>query len=347
MAVQETSRLLSSQGAGVDVPHRYCAYGIEILSDTPLALPHYSYGTLSQVEFQRASCPALIVAMQAAGIGSGSGSWHRYASLDDGSTYVRWESVGEFLVSADGGRITYRRDESASVESFQVYLLGQALSLALVKQGYEPLHATAVIVDDGAVAFLGSNAFGKSTLAACFLEAGCRLLTDDLLILQKTCNGLMAHPGPPRIKLFPKIANRFFRATAARGRMNIDTSKLILPLDERRSCSAPVPLKAIYSLAVPRDVCRSRSVSIETLSPRESFVELLRGTFNRRLVSSQRLESQFRFVSSLADTVPVKKLSYPRAADRLQEIRELVLADLAGGPILNGGQGWRCPSPIV
>ena len=85
-------------------------------------------------------------------------------------------------------------------------MLGQALSFALVRQGFEPLHATVVVVDDHAVAFLGGNAFGKSSLAACFLEAGYRLLTDDLLILRESSDRILAYPGPPRIKLFPKIA---------------------------------------------------------------------------------------------------------------------------------------------
>ena len=63
------------------------------------------------------------------------------------------------------------------------------------------------------------------------------------------------------------IASRFLGHTVNRVRMNADTDKLILPLDEHRSCASPVPLKAIYSLAVPRDACRTPSVSIETLSP--------------------------------------------------------------------------------
>jgi hypothetical protein len=347
MRVQATRSDSSSSGAGVAVPYQYCAYGVLIVSDTPLALPQYSSGALGQVEFRRAPASAFVTATQDNHPDSRSDSWYRYASLDDGSTYVRWESVGEFLVSADGVRIAYRRDENASVESFQVYMLGQALSFALVKQGFEPLHATAVVVGNEAVAFLGSHAFGKSTLAACFLEAGYRLLTDDLCVLQEARNGLLAHPGPPRIKLFPKMASRFLRETAAHGKMNVETNKLILPIDEHRSCGDPVTLKAIYSLAVPRTVSRISNVTIEKLSPRESFVELLRGTFNRRLVSQQRLGNQFRFMSNLAGSLQIRKLSYPRAVDRLAEVREMVLADVAGDSIPSGGRGWPCPSPTV
>jgi hypothetical protein len=317
---------------GVDARYRYCVYGIVVVSDTPLALPEYSHGDLGQVECLSAPASVFFAATQSVVFDPRSDSWYRYAFLHDGSTYVRWDTVGEFLVAADGRRITCRRVEESSFESFQVYMLGQALSFALVKQGFEPLHATVVVVDDQAVAFLGDNAFGKSSLAACFLEAGYRLLTDDLLILQDSARGILAHPGPPRLKLFPKMATRFLGQTANRVHMNADTDKLILPLDEHRRCAAPVPLKALYSLASPRDACRKASVSLETLSPREAFVELVKGTFNRRLVSPRRLERQFGVMAGLADRICVKKLTYPRAIDRLQEVRGMVLADLARGP---------------
>jgi hypothetical protein len=69
-------------------------------------------------------------------------------------------------------------------------------------------------------------------------------------------------------------------------------------------------------------------VSIEPLSPREAFVELVKSTFNRRLVNPQRLERQFGVMAGLADVISVKKLAYPRAIDRLQDVRRMVLADL-------------------
>jgi len=309
--------------AGAASRYRYCVYGIVILSDTPLALPSDAQGGLGSV---------FVTATQGEIDEGPTDAWYRYAVLRDGSTYVRWDTIGEFLVSADGRRITCRRVEEASLESFQVYMLGQALSFALVRQGLEPLHATAIVVDGHAVAFLGDNAFGKSSLAACFLEAGSRLLTDDLLILRESRRRVLAYPGPPRIKLFPKIARRFLgQAAANRGQMNADTEKLILPIDEHRRCASPIALDAIYTLAAPRAACRAPDVSIETLSPREAFVELVKGTFNRRLVSQQRLERHFDFVAGLTDRIAVKRLTYARAIDRLNEVREAVLADLTRG----------------
>jgi len=320
---------LAGRTLGAGRRYRYCVYGLVIVSDTPLALPEYSHGGLGELEVLIAPADAFRAALEGARFLSSPGSWYRYAFLQDGATYVRWDGVGEFLVAAGGQRILCRREDTASSESFQVYLLGQALSFALVKQRLEPLHATAVVVGDRAVAFLGSSAFGKSSLAACFLEAGCRLLTDDLLLLQTSSIGVLAHPGPPRIKLFSKVAARFLGPTAAaRPPMNTDTDKLIVPLDQRRSCATPVTLAAIYAVVPPREACRMPDVSIEPLSPRAAFIELVGGTFNRRLVSADRLTRQFSVMTSLADRLPVKRLAYPRAIDRLQDVRARVLADL-------------------
>jgi hypothetical protein len=332
----------SSFEAGAGSRYRYGVYGMVISSDTPLDLPSDTHGGLARVECVSAPAMAFHAATDR-GDDADRDSWYRYVVLRDGSTYVRWRTVGEFLVAADGRHVMFRRFEQASLESFQVYLLGQALSFALVRQGFEPLHATAVVVDRHAVAFLGSNAFGKSSLAACFLEAGARLLTDDLLILGESRNRILAYPGPPRLKLFPKIARRFLGQDAAnRVHLNPDTDKLILPIEEHRRHGRPVALDAIYALAAPRDACRTPSVKVESLSPREAFLELLKGTFNRRLTNQPRLTRQFGFTTRLTDLVAVKRLTYPRAIDRLPEVREAVRADLARDacPALNIQPGF-------
>ena len=251
--------------------------------------------------------------------------WYQYAQLDDGSSYASWREVGEFLVSADGSRILCARAAGAAVESFQIYLLNQALSFALVQQGFEPLHATTVIVDGEAIALLGDSGFGKSTLAASFLGAGHGLLTDDLLLLSPGKRGLDAYPGPPRIKLFPSIARRLLGADAQGVAINKLTRKQVITLGG--GSLGPVPLRAIYALAPPQETRGSRRVQIEPLSPREAFFALVANTFNARIVHSRRLQRQVSETAQLLRTIPVKKLLYPRSLTLLPEVRKAILAD--------------------
>src|SRR5439155_25506227 len=207
--------------------YRYGVYGIAIVSDTPLALPEHSGCGLGEVEYRSAPASLFLAAAAAATFDRASDPWHHYASLPDGATYVRWETVGEYLVAADGRSIDCRSVDGSSSESFQVYMLGQALSYALVRQRFEPLHAAVVVVGDQAVAFLGQSGFGKSSLAACFLQAGHRLLTDDLLLLQHRHDRVLAYPGPPRIKLFERTAGRFLDDAADLVAMNAATTKRV------------------------------------------------------------------------------------------------------------------------
>jgi hypothetical protein len=305
-------------------PYRYSVYGIDVLSDAPLALPASMSGGLGTVEFHGACEADFLPARGMAAFDMSPESWYQYGWLPDGSAYVRWEAVGEFLVAANGRGIRWRKFDESSIESFQVYLLGQALSFALVKQRLEPLHATVVTVDDRAVAFVGSSGAGKSTLAASFLAAGHRLVTDDLLLTREEPHRLLAYPGPPRLKLFPEIAARFFPQIADGVAMNPDTEKLILSLDPGMHETAPVALAVVYSLAAPDASAAANAVHIEELSRRDGFFELIKGTFNRHLVSEERLARQFDAAARLSDRLPVARLTYPRSLDSLTETRDAI-----------------------
>jgi len=308
--------------------YQYCVYGVTLHSDIPLALPTDGSGELTRLELRTAPASYFSGAQRELPTEEDSGSWYRFGRLLDHSSYVRWNGVGEFLVSARGHEITARQFDEATHESFQVYLLGQALSFALVKCGFEPLHATTVVVNGEAVVFLGESGFGKSSLAASFLAARHRMLTDDLLILKEFAGGFLAYPGPPRIKLFPKLARRFLGNASNGIAMNSETQKLVLPLDRTLSSATPVPLKAIYALVPPREVFRKQPIRFETLSPRESFLELVKNTFNYRVVNSDRLERQFNETARVVSAMSVKKISYPRVLTQLPAVRDAILADL-------------------
>ena len=293
-----------------------------------MPLPHHPDSALAEIELRTASAEWFGEVLRSIETQESRSSWYRFARLSDRKSYVRWEEIGEFLVSADGKVIVCRQFSEAESESFQVYLLGQAISFALVKQGFEPLHATAVVVDGEALVFLGDDGFGKSSLAACFLAAGHRILTDDLLILRATSAGILAYPGPARIKLFPHMARRFLRDTTRGVPMNSFSRKVILPLGREHTCATPVPLSAIYALCSPREDFSKQRVRIEPLSPREAFFEVVKNTFNYRIVDGERLERQFIETGRLVDAAQVRKLSYPRTLDSLPSVCEAILCDV-------------------
>ena len=308
----------------------YCLYGVPMKSVMPLPGPELEGSGNEVITLFKGSPAFFSRARRQAGINPEKGDWFKHARLSDGADYVEWSGLFEFLVSADGRRIACSELDGASAESFQTYLLGQVLSFALIKQRIDPLHSTTVLIDGVAVAFLGDCGYGKSSLGAAFLQAGYHLLTDDLLVLKEEGNRFLAYPGPPRIKLFPRVARSLLGERVNGTPMNSETSKLVIPLDqnERVSPRAAFPLKAIYVLTPPRSGSRSHRINIRSLSAQRAFIELIQNTFNTVIVEPERLKRQFVLASRLAGIVPVKSLSYPRKLARLPAVREAVHSDL-------------------
>lgn len=303
----------------------YRVYGLSLRSRGVLPCPEGVGPALAEIELVDA--PAALFGKVVAQ--PNDGDWFHYRRLSDGSNYLRWSGLFEFLVSPDGRRIACHALDQASREAFHTYLLGQVLSFALLEHGIEPLHSTAVVVDGEAVGFIGDCGYGKSSLGAAFLQAGHRLLTDDLLVVKEERNGFLAYPGLPRIKLFPHIARRLFGGRLTGAPMNNFTPKLVIPLKQNRMARlGAVPLKAIYVLRPPGESPRNGRISIRVLSPRRAFLELVKNTFNPVIVEPWRLKRQFALAAQLTSRVPVKSLSFPRSLARLAAVREAIRSDL-------------------
>lgn len=255
--------------------------------------------------------------------------WVQYAALPDGSSYRRWTNLFEFLVSADARRIHARALNDANEEAFLAYLLVDALSFSMVRLGREPLHATAVVTDEGAVAFLGESGDGKSTLGALFVHGGCPLLTDDMLVLTAEHDQFLAHAGPPRIKLYRGIANHIFGNTYRGMPMNPVTEKLVIPLTDEQVVRQPRPLGAIYLIREDRGGRRRHRPLIRRLSPAGALPRILAATASHWARDPDRLRRQFDFVTRLVQRVPIKTLSYRRNEHEMFRVRDAVLTDLA------------------
>ncbi len=311
---------------GCGPQRRYQLYGLRLKSPWRLPCAGESGSELADVELFEVPSSFLRAAREATRPGSPD-DWFRHVRLADGSDYVWWSGLFEFLVAPDGRRIACRALNGVSRDAFHTYLIGQVLSFALVKQGIEPLHATVVVVNEQAVAFLGDCGYGKSSLAAAFLQAGHPLLTDDLLVLKEEGHRFHAYPGPPRIKLFPEIANSLLGEGIKGTPMNNLTPKLVIPLDDHWSHRGAAPLKALYVLAPAGPASRCERVTIRLLSQRRAFLELLKNSFNCIVIEPERLKRQFLLATRLASEVPIKLLSYPRTLTLLPLVREAILSD--------------------
>jgi hypothetical protein len=314
-------------GKSSHLPFRYTLYGLTLASDW--SIPGLAESSASPVRIHLRAGEASFFehAHSSQNRPFGPPNWFQRTVLPDETELLEWPNLFEFLLSADGGTILGRPLREGSEAAFEVYLLGQVLSFALLKLRIEPIHGTAVVIGDSAVAFIGDCTYGKSTMAAAFLNQGYSLLTDDQLVTSRNFEGeVMAHPGPPRIKLLPESARALLGTKASGARMNPFTTKMVIPLNGDMSRRQAAPLRAIYVLSDPTEA--PREVTIKPLSPREGCLDLLRNTFNPVVAEPARIKHQFQAYSELSTQIPMRSLSYPRDFSRLSEVVHAVVGDV-------------------
>jgi hypothetical protein len=124
-----------------------------------------------------------------------------------GSRFGFWASdAGWYDIDTDRPRITLT--PGANPLRREIRMWGVPAALCAFRRGDISLHAAAVEVEGRAVLLAGPSHAGKTTLAAAFLQAGYRFLSEDT-----TCCAVgsapRAFPGPAVLRLRPDVAHAF------------------------------------------------------------------------------------------------------------------------------------------
>jgi hypothetical protein len=271
---------------------------------------------------------------------SSSGRWdHHWRSREgavvlscarDGDAYrLGVPDLATFLVEDGGRTITCRPHTALPLATLEHLLIDQVLPRVLTHRGRLVIHAGCVVTPHGAVAFLGDSGAGKSTLCAAFARAGFPLVGDDGIVLRPAVMRYEAIATYPGLRLLPDpLAQLFEEGTGAsavahytkKRRLHQHTAQLALAI-------GPQPLRALYLLDTAGEI------GIAQVQSRESFVALLRASFQLHLDDPERSGELFWRVATLLDAVPVRRLSFPRDFGRLGKVREAVLDDAARIPV--------------
>ena len=209
----------------------------------------------------------------------------------------------------------------------EIQLLGDVLSVWLERRGVIALHASAVVAGEAAIGFLASNKGGKTSLAASLMQAGCPLLTDDILPLEATEGGVIGHPGFPQMRMWPEVAAHFLGDWNDTEIVHPAFTKRRIPVGPQGLGSfhdRPVPLARLF---VPEMVDDARQpVEMQPLSAREVLAELMGNSFAVDWVDALGWQRRrLGVLARAASTVPILRLRYPRGMDRLPQVRQAIL----------------------
>jgi hypothetical protein len=257
------------------------------------------------------------------------------SELPNGWFRLSYADGTDFLVDEIGSQIWIVWSDGFTLDDACSYLLGPVMGFVLRLRGLVCLHASAVVIEGRALAIIGPPGAGKSTTAAAFAACGHAALSDDVVPLSEANGGFEAHPGYPRVRLWP---------SSVRALAEIDRSIPELPsawgarryhLNLQQQGYAfqtePRPLGAIYVLADRSS--DNAAPSIEPLSGRRSVLALIGNSFASTLFDRAMRARDLDVLSRVAATVPVRQVTPQHEIGRLRQLCDAILNDFLALPM--------------
>jgi len=244
-------------------------------------------------------------------------------------TIVHLPTNGTYRISPDARRVDVFPEEGVTERQIGFALSGAISVVVLHQLGYPTLHASAVVTDKGAVAFIGNSGQGKSSICASLLAAGQHFLTDDGLPLWPRPDGIYGAPSLPFMKLWVDSA-RCTLGLEELPSISVDFDKKLLDVDGRYPRVAdPARLRALYLVDRYDPEARGTTeCSVRRLLPRDAMVALLQNTSGKFLMSSLESARALRLYGRLVNQAPVKVLSFPSGYDYQTATQECIHQDL-------------------
>lgn len=242
----------------------------------------------------------------------------------DDKAILRFFEAGDFRIQKDKVEAFL---EGARLDLAELRFLGPVLSYWFELQGLPTLHASAVAMGGSGLAFLSRHGGGKTGLAAAMVQAGCPLLTDDLLVVEEKGDGWEVRPAYPEMRMWPDEAAHFAGPVEDLPLVQADSEKRRVAIGPGGFGSfqeGPVPLSRIF--VASRRPEAGGEIEIVPLSRSEALIELVRHSFSPRLMEAAGLQSgRLDRLARLVRTVPVHRLVYPSGFDRLPVVVASIL----------------------
>jgi len=255
--------------------------------------------------------------------------WLSFAKID-GNYLLRFNKLADFLINKAGRKIVCLSQLGIPKETIQHLLLDQVIPLVINLRGGEALHASAVLVPQGVIAFIGPTGSGKSTIAASFLLAKCPHLSDDCLTLIEKAKGIYVIPAYPGLRLWKDSLAWLFGDNGDSNFVAHYTDKLrsVIKNRPRAYYAVPQPLRRLYSITPLHKAKGKTNILIKPLTPRESFIALVQCAFRLDIKDNHMLTRQFHFLRQVASKISVRQLIFPRDFNFLPAVREAIVNDL-------------------
>ena len=234
---------------------------------------------------------------------------------EDGGGYGVWiDGVGWFAVDPARPAIAVPAGPPTALREARLW--GLPAALCFVARGDQSLHAASVDVGGGAIVLAAPGRFGKTTFAAGFVQAGYRLLSEDMTCCRVAGEATAIVPGPALLRIRRDVHDGLdLPHTSA---VTEDEERVCVAVDpEHRGDGSPVPLRAIVFLRE-----HDGSPRLERVDKHHALPDLW--SLALRLPDDADRARCFALITALAESVPVWNVHRRLVLDELPAAVELV-----------------------
>ena len=320
------------------MPYRCSIYGLGVVSNRPIPGVPASQIRADDVRITFDSLPAWLDGVSAAQIET-----YYVANYADecGNPVLRvfrlcrgeyyrfcYADHTEFVINRSATEIWCVWPDPFTLEDATTYLLGPIMGFVMRLRGVVCLHASALAIDDSAIALVGPMGSGKSTTAAAFAERGFSILAEDVVTLDDRGDNFMIRPAYPCIRLWPASVKALYGSESHLPKLTPNWDKCYLDLREQFQQQS-LPLAAIYLLGARRD--DSDAPFVKALDRAEGLMSLVANTYATKLMDKQMRAREFELLSRVLENVPLRRVTPHTDPARVWELCDRILEDFGHG----------------
>jgi len=240
---------------------------------------------------------------------------------------LRFPGLADFNLDTSNNVIRAFPADGIAAETVSHLLIDQVIPRLICHGGRMVMHAGAVALSsDHIVAFMGETGRGKSTLVSSFVNSGCRLLTDDCLLVEKLGQDLFCIPAYPSLRLWPDSVEAMFPGSERfTGMAHYTNKQQFLGIEPERAGSSPASISALFVLGDADEAPGDDTVQVEIINGITAMMAMIESAFTLDVVSKEAARRNFQLVADVAQSgVPLFTLNFARRYALLPSVQEVV-----------------------
>jgi hypothetical protein len=252
-----------------------------------------------------------------------------------GLDYSCFFNRGGYYVIRDGKEIAFEVSEGFTPATVSSWLLGFAMTMALLQKRLLAVHCSAVAADDGAFLISGEPGAGKSSLTRKLLERGYKIMADDVAAVSLKENHSENSANGKYVAVYPAFPYQKLCRNEVESR-NFDMDELIYIGESKDKFLVPVKEKFVIQpqklkFMVFLCVGDVEELKVEKLAGMSQYMALRQNLFLHKLYGDwESIPEVINLSMGIAGQCPIYLIVRPKEGNSQDKMADIVEKIVAG-----------------